>query len=170
MVGLTDEERDAIFELHHTRLGGLDYRGDEVMYDEHFEDAIAAIYAKLKQKNGYAERRTHDKEALKLALEALQVAITPLTKDRQEVLRAITAIKEALAQTRAVSMLKLQSDFAHRVTALFTTNQRILKGACNCGSAARAESSLWLGLNNSSLTMEHHILAAHLNGLVKRTG
>ena len=38
------------------------------------------------------------KEALKLALEALQVATTPLTKDRQEVLRAITAIKEALAQ------------------------------------------------------------------------
>jgi len=37
-------------------------------------------------------------EALKLALEALQVETTPLTKDRQEVLRAITAIKEALAQ------------------------------------------------------------------------
>ena len=37
-------------------------------------------------------------EALKLALEALQVATTPLTKDRQEILRAITAIKEALAQ------------------------------------------------------------------------
>ena len=56
-VGLTDEERDAIFELHHTRLGGLDYRGDEVMYDEHFEDATAAIYAKLKQKNGYTEEK-----------------------------------------------------------------------------------------------------------------
>jgi hypothetical protein len=38
-------------------------------------------------------------EALKLALEALEVATTPLAKDRQEVLRAITAIKEALAQT-----------------------------------------------------------------------
>ena len=37
-------------------------------------------------------------EALKLALEALEVATTPLAKDRQEVLRAITAIKEALAQ------------------------------------------------------------------------
>ena len=36
--------------------------------------------------------------ALTLALEALQVATTPLAKDRQEVLRAITAIKEALAQ------------------------------------------------------------------------
>ena len=39
-------------------------------------------------------------EALKLALEALEVATTPLAKDRQEVLRAITAIKEALAQTQ----------------------------------------------------------------------
>ena len=54
-VGLTDEERNAIFELHHTRLGGWDYRGDEVMYDEHFEDATVAIYAKLKQKNGIKE-------------------------------------------------------------------------------------------------------------------
>jgi hypothetical protein len=40
------------------------------------------------------------KEAMKLALEALEVATTPLAKDRQEVLRAITAIKEALAQTQ----------------------------------------------------------------------
>jgi len=38
------------------------------------------------------------RQALELALEALQVATTPLAKDRQEVLRAITAIKEALAQ------------------------------------------------------------------------
>jgi len=38
------------------------------------------------------------KQALELALEALQVATTPLAKDRQEVLQAITAIKEALAQ------------------------------------------------------------------------
>ena len=56
-VGLTDEERDAIFELHHTRLGGLDYKGDEVMYDEHFKDATVTIYAKLKQKNGYTEEK-----------------------------------------------------------------------------------------------------------------
>ena len=38
------------------------------------------------------------RQALELALEALQVATTPLAKDRQEVLRAITAIKEAMAQ------------------------------------------------------------------------
>ena len=38
------------------------------------------------------------RKALELALEALQVATTPLAKDRQEVLRAIAAIKEALAQ------------------------------------------------------------------------
>jgi hypothetical protein len=50
-VGLTDAERDAIFELHHTSLGGWDYSGDEVMYDKHFEDAVAAIEAKLKEKN-----------------------------------------------------------------------------------------------------------------------
>jgi cellobiose-specific phosphotransferase system component IIA len=37
-------------------------------------------------------------EALKLALEALEVATTPLAKDRQEVLRARDAIREALAQ------------------------------------------------------------------------
>ena len=40
---------------------------------------------------------TQTQEALKLALEALEVATTPLAKDRQEVLRAITAIREALA-------------------------------------------------------------------------
>jgi len=39
-----------------------------------------------------------EREALKLALEALEVATTPLAKDRQEVLRAIIAIREALAQ------------------------------------------------------------------------
>ena len=37
-------------------------------------------------------------EALKMALEALEVATTPLAKDRQEVLRARAAIREALAQ------------------------------------------------------------------------
>lgn len=36
-------------------------------------------------------------KALRMALEALEVATTPLAKDRQEVLRAITAIREALA-------------------------------------------------------------------------
>jgi hypothetical protein len=50
-VGLTDEERDVTFELHCTKLGGWDYAGDEVMYDEHFENAVAAIEAKLKEKN-----------------------------------------------------------------------------------------------------------------------
>lgn len=41
-----------------------------------------------------------EREALKLALEALEVATTPLAKDRQEVLRANTVIREALAQQR----------------------------------------------------------------------
>ena len=41
---------------------------------------------------------TTQTEALKLALEALEVATTPLTKDRQEVLQAITAINKVLAQ------------------------------------------------------------------------
>ena len=40
-------------------------------------------------------------EALKLALEALEVATTPLAKDRQEVLRAQSAIREALAEQPA---------------------------------------------------------------------
>ena len=39
-----------------------------------------------------------DKETMKLALKAFEVATTPLAKDRQEVLQAITALKEALAQ------------------------------------------------------------------------
>ena len=38
------------------------------------------------------------KEAMKLALEALEVATTPLAKDRQEVLRAQSALREALAE------------------------------------------------------------------------
>ena len=54
-VGLTDEERDAIFDLNRTKLGGWDYGGDEVMYDDHFEDAVAAIEAKLKAKNGFPQ-------------------------------------------------------------------------------------------------------------------
>jgi len=37
-------------------------------------------------------------EAMKQALKALQVATTPLAKDRQEVLRAIKALEEALAK------------------------------------------------------------------------
>lgn len=41
------------------------------------------------------------KEAMKLALEALEVATTPLTRDRQEVLRARAAIREALAEQPA---------------------------------------------------------------------
>ena len=40
-------------------------------------------------------------EALKLALEALELATTPLAKDRQEVLRAQAAIREALAEQPA---------------------------------------------------------------------
>ena len=40
-------------------------------------------------------------EALKLALEALEVATTPLAEDRQEVLRARAAIREALAEQPA---------------------------------------------------------------------
>ena len=39
--------------------------------------------------------------ALRLALEALEVATTPLAKDRQEVLRARAAIREALAEQPA---------------------------------------------------------------------
>ena len=38
------------------------------------------------------------KEALKLALKALEVATTPFAKDRQEVLRAQAALREALAE------------------------------------------------------------------------
>ena len=40
-------------------------------------------------------------EALKLSLEALEVATTPLARDRQEVLRAQAAIREALSEQPA---------------------------------------------------------------------
>ena len=50
-VGLTEKERDTVFELHYTILGGLEYGGDYVIYDRHFENAVAAIEAKLKEKN-----------------------------------------------------------------------------------------------------------------------
>lgn len=43
----------------------------------------------------------NDREALKLALEALEVATTPLARDRQEVLRAQAALREALAEQPA---------------------------------------------------------------------
>jgi hypothetical protein len=51
-VGLTDEERDYIWEKNKTKLGGWDHGGDDVMYDGHFGDAVIAIEAKLKEKNG----------------------------------------------------------------------------------------------------------------------
>ena len=38
-------------------------------------------------------------EALQMALEALAVATTPLAEDRQRVLKAIAACREALAHT-----------------------------------------------------------------------
>ena len=41
---------------------------------------------------------TIDRETVEQALKALEVATTPLAKDRQEVLRAQAAIKEALAE------------------------------------------------------------------------
>jgi hypothetical protein len=50
-VWLTDEERNYIWEKNRTTLGGWDHGGDEVMYDRHFEDAVIAIEAKLKEKN-----------------------------------------------------------------------------------------------------------------------
>lgn len=40
-------------------------------------------------------------EAMKLALEALEVATTPFARDRQEVLRAQAALREALAEQSA---------------------------------------------------------------------
>ena len=40
-------------------------------------------------------------EAMKLALEALEVATTPFARDRQEVLRAQAALREALAEQPA---------------------------------------------------------------------
>ncbi len=41
------------------------------------------------------------KTAMKLALEALEVATTPFARDRQEVLRAQAALREALAEQQA---------------------------------------------------------------------
>ena len=58
------------------------------------------------------------RQALELALEALQVATTPLAKDRQEVLRAITAIKEALAQPEQEPVAWTENDMAYRPNGL----------------------------------------------------
>ena len=51
LVGLTDEEIDDIFEINSANLTGGEYDGDEVMYDKGFENAVATIEAKLKDKN-----------------------------------------------------------------------------------------------------------------------
>lgn len=40
----------------------------------------------------------NDKELMQQALEALEVATTPLARDRQEVLRAQAALRKRLAQ------------------------------------------------------------------------
>ena len=50
-VGLTDEEIADIFELNSAILSGGEYDMDEVMYDKGFENAVATIEAKLKEKN-----------------------------------------------------------------------------------------------------------------------
>lgn len=42
-------------------------------------------------------------QAARQALGALEVATTPLAKDRQEVLRAITTLREALSEVQALS-------------------------------------------------------------------
>jgi hypothetical protein len=41
-------------------------------------------------------------EAMKQALEALEVATTPLAKDRQEVLRARAALRQAIEQAERI--------------------------------------------------------------------
>ena len=77
-------------------------------------------------------------EALKLALKAFEVATTPLARDRQEVLRAITAIKEALAQPAPV---------------------KIFQYNCLCGRMMKFESEhgviapqrTWVGLTDKEL-------------------
>ena len=66
-------------------------------------------------------------EALKLALEALEVATTPLAKDRQEVLRAITAINEVLANhiedNLAMVAAQPEQDTIQRLSALARAQQ-----------------------------------------------
>jgi hypothetical protein len=66
-------------------------------FDEEYKKLYAAAQTGM----------TQAQEVLKLALEALEVATTPLAKDRQEVLRAITAIKQALAQPQEPWCMKM---------------------------------------------------------------
>lgn len=49
-------------------------------------------------------------EAMKLALVALEVATTPLAKDRQEVLRAQAALRQALEQQHQINQLEKFKD------------------------------------------------------------
>ena len=51
-------------------------------------------------------------QAARQALGALEVATTPLTKDRQEVLRAITTLREALSGVQALSAAPVEQEEA----------------------------------------------------------
>ena len=55
-------------------------------------------------------------EAMKQALEALEVATTPLAKDRQEVLRAQAALRQAIEQAEKQEPVAWMREDGQRVT------------------------------------------------------
>jgi hypothetical protein len=101
-------------------------------------------------------------EALRMALEALEVATTPLAKDRQEVLRAITAIKEALVQEQEPVANDPLPRACNRAGVDYQTFLKI-KAYMPVAPPQRSESSgkpsAWVGLTDeerSQLVTLHH--------------
>lgn len=71
-------------------------------------------------------------EALKLALEALEVATTPLARDRQEVLRAQAAIREALADCALERMAENARELGLDYEPAQQRPQNCGTGYCSC--------------------------------------
>ena len=69
---------------------------------------------------------THNKAVMKMALDALGVATTPLAKDRREVLRAMVALRAAIAQPeQAVN----QTDIDHIFETIYDHGNGKYQGA-----------------------------------------
>ena len=71
-------------------------------------------------------------EALRLALEALEVATTPLARDRQEVLRAQAAIREALADCALERMAENARELGLDYEPAQQRPQNCGTGYCSC--------------------------------------
>jgi hypothetical protein len=83
---------------------------------------------------------TIDRSVVQQALEALEVATTPLTKDRQEVLRAQATLRAAMAQTEPAQKQVTYSTGGLHLEAGFYSEvdlRRMLKALESMNAAAR---------------------------------